>query len=32
MLEEALGAFRRVGERHGILGLDRKGILAKFGA
>jgi len=32
MLEQALGAFKKVGAKHGILGLDRKGILEKFGA
>jgi glycine C-acetyltransferase len=32
MLELALAAFRKVGAKHGILGLDRKGILEKFGA
>jgi len=32
LLEKALAAFREVGEKHGILGLDKKGILAKFGA
>jgi glycine C-acetyltransferase len=32
MLERALVAFKKVGERHGILGLDKKGIIAKFGA
>jgi glycine C-acetyltransferase len=31
MLEQALAAFRKVGARHGILGLDRKGILEKLG-
>ena len=30
-LEEALVAFRDVGEKHGVLGLDKKGILARFG-
>jgi glycine C-acetyltransferase len=32
MLKRALEAFRKVGEKHGILGLDKKGIIAKFGA
>jgi glycine C-acetyltransferase len=32
MLERALEAFTKVGEKHGILGLDKKGIIAKFGA
>jgi glycine C-acetyltransferase len=32
MLEDALKAFRKVGEKHGILGLDKKGILAKYGS
>jgi glycine C-acetyltransferase len=32
MLEQALAAFRKVAAKHGILGLDRKGILEKFGA
>ena len=31
-LTKALAAFRKVGEKHGILGLDKKGILEKFGA
>jgi glycine C-acetyltransferase len=30
-LERALKAFRKVGEKYGILGLDKKGIIAKFG-
>ncbi len=30
-LERAAAAFRKVGERYGILGLDKKGILAKYG-
>ena len=30
-LERALTAFRKVGEKYGILGLDKKGIIAKFG-
>jgi glycine C-acetyltransferase len=32
LLEEALEAFRRVGTKHGILGLDKKMILEKYGA
>jgi len=32
LLENALGAFKRVGEKHGILGLDKKGIIAKYRA
>jgi glycine C-acetyltransferase len=32
MLEGALAAFKRVGEKHGILGLDKKGIIAKYGS
>jgi glycine C-acetyltransferase len=31
MLERALDAFAKVGEKHGILGLDKKGIIAKYG-
>ena len=31
MLERALEAFIKVGERYGILGLDKKGIIAKYG-
>ncbi|UCG87325.1 MAG: glycine C-acetyltransferase [Gemmatimonadota bacterium] len=31
LLEKALEAFERVGEKHGILGLDKKGIIEKFG-
>ncbi len=30
-LERAAAAFRKVGEKYGILGLDKKGIVAKFG-
>ncbi len=30
-LEEALESFKRVGRKHGILGLDKKGIVEKFG-
>jgi len=30
-LDKALAAFRKVGEKHGILGLDKKQIIAKFG-
>jgi len=32
MLERALDAFKKVGAKHGILGLDKKGIIEKFGA
>jgi glycine C-acetyltransferase len=32
MLERALEAFTRVGAKYGILGLDKKGIVAKYGA
>jgi len=31
LLEKALESFKRVGEKHGILGLDKKGIIEKFG-
>jgi glycine C-acetyltransferase len=31
MLEQALDAFRKVGEKYGILGLDKKGIIEKYG-
>ena len=31
MLERAAEAFRKVGAKYGILGLDKKGIIAKFG-
>jgi glycine C-acetyltransferase len=31
-LERALEAFKKVGGKHGILGLDKKGILEKFGS
>ena len=31
MLARALEAFRKVGAKHGILGLDKKGIIEKFG-
>ncbi|HSK08793.1 MAG TPA: aminotransferase class I/II-fold pyridoxal phosphate-dependent enzyme, partial [Vicinamibacterales bacterium] len=31
MLERALQAFKRVGSKYGILGLDKKGIIEKFG-
>jgi len=31
MLQEALASFRRVGDKFGILGLDKKGIIAKYG-
>ena len=32
MLERALEAFKKVGSKYGILGLDKKGIIAKYGA
>jgi len=32
MLERALEAFKKVGNKYGILGLDKKGIIAKYGA
>jgi glycine C-acetyltransferase len=31
MLERALEKFKKVGDRYGILGLDKKGIIEKFG-
>jgi glycine C-acetyltransferase len=31
MLDGALEAFKKVGDSYGILGLDKKGIIAKFG-
>ena len=31
MLEQALEAFRTVGDKYGILGLDKKGIIEKYG-
>ena len=31
MLTRALAAFVKVGQKHGILGLDRKGIIEKYG-
>ncbi|MGE5358970.1 MAG: glycine C-acetyltransferase [Bacteroidales bacterium] len=31
MLERAVEALKRVGTKHGILGLDKKGIIEKFG-
>ena len=31
MLKDALEAFKRVGSKYGILGLDKKGILEKYG-
>jgi hypothetical protein len=31
MLEKALAAFKKVGAKPGILGLDKKGIIEKFG-
>ncbi len=32
MLGRALESFRKVGAKHGILGLDKKGIIEKYGA
>jgi glycine C-acetyltransferase len=32
LLKRALESFKKVGAKHGILGLDKKGIIAKFGA
>jgi len=32
VLKRALESFKKVGEKHGVLGLDKKGIIAKFGA
>lgn len=31
VLQGAVGAFRKVGEKYGILGLDKRGIIAKYG-
>lgn len=31
MLEKALAAFKKVGEKHGILGMDKKAIIEKYG-
>ena len=31
ILKKALEAFKKVGDKHGILGLDKKGIIEKFG-
>ncbi len=31
MLEKALDSFRKIGEKYGILGLDKKAIIAKYG-
>ncbi len=31
MLEKALVAFKKIGDKYGILGLDKKGIIAKYG-
>ncbi len=31
LLQKALGAFKRVGDKYGILGLDKKGIIEKYG-
>jgi len=32
LLTRALEAFTKVGDQYGILGLDKKGIVAKYGA
>ena len=32
VLARALEAFKKVGDKYGILGLDKKGIIAKYGA
>ncbi len=32
MLERALDAFKKIGAKYGILGLDKKGIIEKYGA
>ena len=31
MLAKALESFKKVGQKYGILGLDKKGIIEKFG-
>ncbi len=31
MLERALASFKKIGDKYGILGLDKKGIIAKYG-
>jgi glycine C-acetyltransferase len=31
MIDKAVAAFRKVGEKYGILGLDKKGIVEKYG-
>jgi hypothetical protein len=31
LLQKALDAFKRVGDKYGILGLDKKGIIEKYG-
>ena len=31
VLSRALESFRRIGEQYGILGLDKKAIIAKYG-
>ncbi len=31
MIDKAVAAFKKVGEKYGILGLDKKGIIAKYG-
>ncbi len=30
-LDKAIAAFTRIGEKHGILGLDKKQLIEKFG-
>jgi glycine C-acetyltransferase len=32
LLKKALESFKKVGDKYGILGLDKKGIIAKYGA
>ena len=32
VLAKALEAFKKVGDKYGILGLDKKGIIAKYGS
>jgi hypothetical protein len=31
LLAKALESFKKVGDKYGILGLDKKGIIAKYG-
>ena len=31
MIDKAVAAFKKVGDKYGILGLDKKGIIAKYG-